>query len=112
MPDYTLVMDGSKTYELAVTYDATPYNAGPGTHPDIASNGGDQEGYALQMHIREVGESVWHLPKLGHFSWSTTGDAWDNSPQLEPTTAYKEMELSCALEPWPSTTTCCPWPTS
>ena len=88
-PDYAVNLDGSKTYEIAITYDATPFNDGPLTHPDIPPDGSSQEGYALQMRIREEGESVWQLPVMH----TTANDNWDNSPALEPTSEYTQMQL-------------------
>ena len=41
-PDFSIV-EGT-TYDLAITYDATLFNAGPGTHPDAPPDGGSQEG--------------------------------------------------------------------
>ena len=88
-PDFSIV-EGT-TYDLAITYDATLFNAGPGTHPDVPPDGGSQEGYALQFHVRDVtNDGEWTLPNVH----TSTGDLWDNDPPIE-STIYERLLLEC-----------------
>ena len=62
-------------YSLAITYDPTAYNAGPGTIPDLA-NGTQSSSSALQIYFKTatISSGTWTQPSL-----SSVSDNWDNS---------------------------------
>ena len=78
-------------YSLAVTYDSTAYNAGPGSIPNL-SNGDQLSNSSMKFYLKaaDQGSGTYALPSLSQVS-----DNWDNSHTRTFPPGDGSTEISC-----------------